>query len=80
MITSLRRAVRVYFYQQNSIGSVTRLTSFQGAVIEEYSYDEFGAPTTTYTQGNFNNRFKVTARAEWGRARAVGFARDDMLT
>jgi RHS repeat-associated protein len=31
-------------------------------VIEKYSYDAFGAPTTTYSGGSFNNRFKFTGR------------------
>lgn len=33
-----------------------------GEVIEKYSYDAFGQPTTTYSAGVFNNRFKFTGR------------------
>ncbi len=51
-----------YFPQQDHEGSVTHLTSFQGAVIEKYRYDAFGAATTTYSQGTFNNRFLFTGR------------------
>jgi RHS repeat-associated protein len=51
-----------YFYQQNRLGSVTHLTGFAGEVIESYRYDAYGQPTTTYTGGSFNNRFKFTGR------------------
>jgi RHS repeat-associated protein len=51
-----------YFFQQNRLGSVTHLTGFSGEVIESYRYDAFGQPTTTYTGGSFNNRFKFTGR------------------
>jgi RHS repeat-associated protein len=51
-----------YFFQQNRLGSVTHLTGFSGEVIESYRYDAFGQPTTTYSGGSFNNRFKFTGR------------------
>jgi RHS repeat-associated protein len=51
-----------YFFQQDSQGNVTHLTSFEGTTIESYRYDAFGAPTTTYSGGSFNNRFKFTGR------------------
>jgi RHS repeat-associated protein len=51
-----------YFYQQNHLGSVTHLTGWAGETIEKYSYDAYGAPTTTYSGGSFNNRFKFTGR------------------
>lgn len=51
-----------YFCQQDHEGSVTHLTGWSGEVIESYSYDAFGAPTTTYSGGSFNNRFKFTGR------------------
>ncbi|MEY2520252.1 MAG: hypothetical protein QOF24_2011 [Verrucomicrobiota bacterium] len=51
-----------YFYQQDQQGSVTHLTGWGGEVIESYRYDAFGAPTTTYSAGSFNNRFKFTGR------------------
>src|SRR5205807_984521 len=51
-----------YFFQQNRLGSVTYLTGFSGEVIEQYRYDVFGQPTTTYSGGSFNNRFKFTGR------------------
>ncbi len=51
-----------YFYQQDHEGSVTHLMSFEGTKIESYRYDAFGAPTTTYSGGSFNNRFKFTGR------------------
>ncbi|MEN3369491.1 MAG: hypothetical protein V7609_1634 [Verrucomicrobiota bacterium] len=51
-----------YFYQQDRQGSVTHLTGWGGEVVESYRYDAFGAPTTTYSGGNFNNRFKFTGR------------------
>ena len=51
-----------YFFQQNRLGSVTYLTGFSGEVIEQYRYDAFGQPTTTYSGGSFNNRFKFTGR------------------
>ncbi|MEY2519513.1 MAG: hypothetical protein QOF24_1272 [Verrucomicrobiota bacterium] len=53
-----------YFYQQEHLSSVSYLTGFYGEVIESYRYDAFGQPTTTYTGGVFNNRFKFTGR-EW---------------
>jgi hypothetical protein len=51
-----------YFYQQDHLGSVTHLTGWAGEIIEKYSYDAYGAPTTTYSGGSFNNRFKFTGR------------------
>jgi RHS repeat-associated protein len=51
-----------YFFQQNRLGSVTHLTGFSGEIIESYRYDAFGQPSTTYTGGSFNNRFKFTGR------------------
>lgn len=51
-----------YFYYQDGLGSVTHLLNFSGLPIESYRYDAFGAPTTTYSTGNFNNRFKFTGR------------------
>jgi RHS repeat-associated protein len=51
-----------YFYQQDRNGNVTHLTGFSGEVLEKYSYDAFGAPTTTFTSGSYNNRFKFTGR------------------
>jgi RHS repeat-associated protein len=51
-----------YFFQQNRLGSVAHLTGFAGEVIEKYRYDAFGQPTTTYSGGSFNNRFKFTGR------------------
>ena len=53
---------QTYFYQHDHEGSVTHLTNASGQVIESYRYDAFGAPTTTYSAGNFNNRFKFTGR------------------
>ncbi|CAN5553995.1 hypothetical protein BH18VER1_BH18VER1_20380 [soil metagenome] len=41
---------------------MTHLTGWGGEVIEKYSYDAFGVPTTTYSAGSFNNRFKFTGR------------------
>jgi RHS repeat-associated protein len=51
-----------YFFQQSRLGSVTHLTGFSGELIESYRYDAFGQPTTTYSGGVFNNRFKFTGR------------------
>jgi RHS repeat-associated protein len=51
-----------YFFQQNRLGSVTHLTGFAGEIIESYRCDAFGQPTTSYTGGSFNNRFKFTGR------------------
>ncbi len=51
-----------YFFQQDHEGSVTHLTNVSGNVIEKYRYDAFGAPTTIYSAGTYNNRFKFTGR------------------
>src|SRR5438045_430005 len=51
-----------YFFQQNRLGSVTYLTGFSGEMIEPDRYDAFRQPTTTYSGGSFNNRFKFTGR------------------
>ncbi len=39
-----------YFYQQNALGSVSAVTNLEGAPVERYRYNAFGA--TTVTDGN----------------------------
>ena len=51
-----------YYYQEDHEGSVTQLTDATGHVIESYRYDAFGAPTTTHSEGTYNNRFMFTGR------------------
>jgi RHS repeat-associated protein len=56
------------YYLYNALGNATALTSPAGAIIEQYSYDIFGAPTMTDGSGNpltasaYNNRFLFTGR------------------
>jgi RHS repeat-associated protein len=61
-----------YFLNQDHEGSVTHLTDSNGAIIERYRYDTFGAPSvyapnwTTRTGSSFNNRFLFTGREYLG--------------
>jgi len=62
-----------FYYQQDHEGSVTHLTDVNGAVIERYRYDVFGAPTiypppaasptpTPRQASAYSNRFLFTGR------------------
>ncbi|MEI8122955.1 MAG: RHS repeat-associated core domain-containing protein, partial [bacterium] len=42
----------MYFFQQDALGNVTALTDGSGAIVESYSYDTFGKPTTRDGSGN----------------------------
>ncbi len=55
------------FYHYDGLGSVTQLTNKEGSVIEEYSYDVFGAPTirsggNVLQRSAYSNRFMFTSR------------------
>jgi RHS repeat-associated protein len=56
------------FYHHDALGSVTHLTSEAGTVVEQYSYDVFGAPLIKDGAGAllatsaFDNRFLFTGR------------------
>ncbi len=58
----------VVYYHTDGLGSVTKLTSSTGALIEQYSYDIFGQPTIENASGTvistsaYNNRFLFTGR------------------
>lgn len=34
-----------YYFQQDALGNITALTDGTGAIVEQYSYDIFGAPS-----------------------------------
>ena len=51
-----------YYYSEDHEGSITQLTDATGHVIESYRYDAFGAPTTTHSEGSYDNRFLFTGR------------------
>jgi RHS repeat-associated protein len=59
---------RVLYYQQDHEGSVTHLTDANGALMEKYQYDAFGAPTIKNAAGTviastaYGNRFLFTGR------------------
>ncbi|MHC4159595.1 MAG: RHS repeat-associated core domain-containing protein, partial [Planctomycetota bacterium] len=42
----------IYYYHFDGLGSVTAITDVNGDVIESYSYDVFGSPSTTSSVGN----------------------------
>ena len=56
----------VVYYHTDGLGSITKLTSSTGAVLEQYSYDAFGKTTiqnasgTTITSSAYGNRFMYT--------------------
>ena len=66
----LRKSVArdTVYYHQDAIGSVSHLTNPSGNVVEQYSYDVFGAVTIKNGAGNviastaFANRFLFTGR------------------
>ena len=56
----------VVYYHTDGLGSITKLTSSTGAVLEQYSYDAFGKTTiqnasgTTIATSAYGNRFMYT--------------------
>ena len=54
-----------YFYHQDGLGNVTDLTDASGNIIESYTYDVYGAPSSLSTVGN---PFYFTGRALIPRA------------
>ena len=44
-----------YYFQQDALGNVTALTAATGALVEQYSYDVYGAPTIKDGGGNVKN-------------------------
>ena len=58
----------VVYFSNDGAGSVTKLTSSAGAILEQYSYDIYGMPTITNSGGTvlsgsaYNNRFFFTGR------------------
>jgi RHS repeat-associated protein len=58
----------VTYYHEDALGNVVRLTNAGGAVVEQYTYDAFGAPVirdgsgTLLTNSAFANRFLFTGR------------------
>jgi RHS repeat-associated protein len=57
-----------YYYHADGLGSVTEVTTNGGFVVEQYTYDVYGAPTikngsgNTLTNSAINNRLMFTAR------------------
>jgi RHS repeat-associated protein len=50
----------IYYYHYDGLGSVTEITDGSGAVVENYTYDVFGAPSVTAS--TINNRYRFTGR------------------
>jgi RHS repeat-associated protein len=56
----------ISYYGTDGLGSVTKLTSTTGAVVEQYSYDAWGVTTiknasgTVISTSGYNNRFMYT--------------------
>ena len=67
MLLKVSPSNTVYYYH-DALGDITRLTNNLGNVVEQYSYDVFGAPTiknavgTNVSSSAFNNRFMFTGR------------------
>jgi RHS repeat-associated protein len=57
-----------YYYHTNSLGSVTEITDYSGAVVERYTYDAYGKPSIFDANWNprnysfIDNRFMFTGR------------------
>ena len=62
-----RGSVKTYFLA-DGLGSITHLTSAQGAIVESYQYDAYGKPTILDGAGNplttsaYGNRYLFTGR------------------
>jgi RHS repeat-associated protein len=56
----MTRAGVTSFYQQDTLGSITSLTSAAGAITDTYTYDAFG--NLTASSGNTPNPFRYTGR------------------
>jgi RHS repeat-associated protein len=54
------RSGTVSYYEQDNVGSVTSLTTANGAIAQTYTYDSFGNVTTS--SGSLTNFFRYTGR------------------
>ncbi|HEX5154387.1 MAG TPA: RHS repeat-associated core domain-containing protein [Parafilimonas sp.] len=56
------------YYHHDALGNVVKLTNKTGNIVEQYTYDVFGAPTIKNSNGNilaqtaYGNRFMFTGR------------------
>ncbi|MEO7101165.1 MAG: RHS repeat-associated core domain-containing protein [Luteolibacter sp.] len=68
MLSRTESSGRVLYYHTDGLGSVTKLTDVNGAVVESYTYDVFGNPSIFDQSGNskwlspVGNRFLFTGR------------------
>lgn len=46
-VLQLKRGGQTFYYYENSLGSIVRLADETGQVVEQYTYDAYGAPTIT---------------------------------
>ncbi|MBI2139066.1 RHS repeat-associated core domain-containing protein, partial [Candidatus Woesearchaeota archaeon] len=49
---TMSRASQTYYYFHDGLGSVTDLAKSTGELVESYSYDVYGAPSSSSTVGN----------------------------
>lgn len=68
LLTKTDSSGNVVYYHTDGLGNVTKLTSSTGALLEQYSYDVYGASGITNASGvplagsAYNNRFMFTGR------------------
>jgi RHS repeat-associated protein len=66
IVTKTDNSSNVYYYHTDGLGSITKLTSTAGALLEQYSYDVYGKTTirnssgTVLSSSSYNNRFMYT--------------------
>ena len=58
----MREGASEYYYHQNSLGSVYKLSNAAGAVAEEYAYDSYGRSSILLDDGNCENPYRFTGR------------------
>ena len=51
-VLTMDRGGQSYYYHQNALGSVVAITDSSANVVERYSYDAYGMPSTTDDAGN----------------------------
>jgi RHS repeat-associated protein len=59
-ILAMQAGTNTYYYHYDGLGSVTEITDDTGSIIENYTYDPFGAPSVTTS--TINNRYRFTGR------------------
>jgi RHS repeat-associated protein len=68
ILTKTDSAGASVYYHTDQLGSITKLTSSTGQLLEQYSYDVFGTPTIQSSSGSslsssaYGNRFLFTGR------------------